>query len=178
MADNQHIAPKYTGKWEHAERSDYDEIYADKRFKVWQNRRVGLMPFNLNFSNLEEIKKAYGEPPWEHPLVRTDLIWVTLMCMPPGIEKPAEYHENTDECWTVMEGEMEWEIEGFGTVRAKPGDFIFCEHGRAHRMRTVGDKPSIRLAFVLPWPDQLKPDPRRMPSTRKEQLEGDHPDTD
>ena len=176
--DSQDIVAKYYGKFKHAKRSEYDEMYADEDLQRWKNRKVGLMPANLNFSNLEVIKEAYGEPPWEHPLVRTDLIWVTLMCTPPGVQMPAEYHENADECWTVMEGEMEWEIEGFGTVRAKPGDFVFCEHGHAHRMRTVGDKPSIRLAFVMPWPDQLKPDLSRLPSTRREQLERDPPGTD
>ena len=126
------------------------------------DRKVGLMPSNPGFVNLEEIKKGYGEPPWEHPWVRTDKIWASLLCMPPGMQTRVEYHNDTDECWTVLEGEIQWEIEGVGTIRAKPGDFVYCERGRAHRMQTVGDKPSIRLAFILPDPDQNTADPSRL----------------
>jgi quercetin dioxygenase-like cupin family protein len=71
------------------------------------------------------------------------------------MQTQAEYHENTDECWTVLEGKIQWEIEGVGVVEGRPGDFIFVGRGHAHRMTTVSDTPSIRLAFVLPNPDPL-----------------------
>ncbi len=166
MGDEQKNGTPFAGRW--GANSDYDAIYADPKLAAWKNRKVGLLPHNLNHSTLQQIKQAYGEPPWEHPLVRTELIWASLHCMSPGMQTPAEYHTNTDECWMVVEGEIEWEIEGFGKVVAKPGEFVFCEHGHAHRMRTVGDRPSIRLAFVVPWPDQIKPDPDRLESTREE----------
>ena len=135
----------------------------------YEDRKMGLVPSNFNFINLEEIKSTYGEPPWEHPLVRTDLIWASLHCMPPGMKTRVEYHDNSDECWAVLEGEIQWEIEGIGTFRAKPGDFVLCEHGRAHRMQTVGDQQSIRLAFVLPHPDPFAADASRLQSSKKQQ---------
>ena len=140
----------------------------------YEDRRIGLVPSNFNFINLEEIKKVYGDPPWEHPLVRTALMWVSLHCMPPGMRTRVEYHDNSDECWTVLEGETQWEIEGAGTFRAKPGDFVLCEHGRAHRMTVLGDRPSIRLAFVLPYPDPFAADPARL-QVPKNQRPDDEP---
>ncbi len=137
----------------------------------YENRTMGLMSSNLNFVNLEKIRHTYGEPPWEHQLIKTDLIWVSIHCMPPGMQTRVEYHDNTDESWTVLEGEIQWEIEGFGTVRAKPGDFVFVEHGHAHRMQTVSDEASIRLAFVLPYPDPFAADPTRLLGL-KQQLSG------
>ena len=151
-----------------------DNEGAAKGFGGYENRKMGLVPSNLNFSNLEEIKGAYGEPPWEHALMRTDLMWVSLHCMPPGMSTRVEYHDNSDECWTVLEGETQWEIEGVGTVRAKPGDFVVCEHGRAHRMTVLGDRPSIRLAFVLPDPDPFAADPARL-KVPKNRLPDDEP---
>ena len=138
----------------------------------YDGRKMGLMPTNLNFVNLQEIKEAYGEPPWEHPLMRTDGMWVSVHCMPPGMRTRVEYHDNSDECWTVLEGETQWEIEGVGTIRVKPGDFVLCEHGRAHRMTVLGDVPSIRLAFVLPYPDPFAADPARLDISKKEQPGG------
>ena len=135
----------------------------------YEDRKMGLLASNLNFVNLEEIKEAYGDPPWEHPLMRTEGMWVSLHCMPPGMRTRVEYHDNSDECWTVLEGETQWEIEGVGTLVAKPGDFVICEHGRAHRMTVLGDLPSIRLAFVLPYPDPFAADPGRLEAPREQQ---------
>ena len=148
-----------------------DDNNAGKGSAGYEDRKMGLLPSNLNLTNLEEIKKAYGEPPWEHPLVRTDLIWISLHCMPPGMRTRVEYHDNTDESWAVLEGEIQWEIEGIGAIRAKPGDFVLCERGHAHRMQTVSDKPSIRLAFVLPYPDPHEADPGRLQVSRNHQSE-------
>ena len=129
----------------------------------YENRKLGgFVDSNLDLVNLEEIKKAYGEAPWEHPLVRTDLIWVSIHCMPPGMQTRAEYHDNTDECWKVLEGEIEWEIEGLGKILTKPDDFVLCKQGHAHRIKTVSDKNSIRLAFILPFPDQSSADISRL----------------
>ena len=137
----------------------------------YENRKMGLMSSNLSFTTIEEIKKAYGEPPWEHPLIRTELMWASVHCMPPGMQTRIEYHDNTDECWEVMEGEIQWEIEGVGTIRAKPGDLVFCERGRAHRIQTVSDIPSIRLAFVLPYPDPFAGEPGRLEGLGKHAIE-------
>ena len=143
-----------------------DESLTKKTHGGYDDRKRGLMASNFPLGNLAEIKRAYGEPPWEHLLVKTDLMWVALHCMPPGMQTRAEYHENTDECWAVLEGEIEWEIEDVGRIRAKPGDFVFVEHGQAHRMTTVSDTPSIRLAFVLPNPDPFEADHSRLWSSQ------------
>jgi mannose-6-phosphate isomerase-like protein (cupin superfamily) len=144
-----------------------DQSLTGKAYGDYQNRKRGLMPPNFVLSNLAEIKNGYGEPPWEHLLVKTDLMWVALHCMPPDMRTRVEYHDNTDECWAVLEGEIQWEIEGVGKIRAKPGDFVFVEHGHAHRMTTVSDTPSIRLAFVLPNPDPFAADPSRLQSSKQ-----------
>jgi mannose-6-phosphate isomerase-like protein (cupin superfamily) len=150
-----------------------DESQTEKTYGDYGNRKRALIAPNFTLSNLAEIKSAYGEPPWEHLLVKTDLMWVAIHCMSPDMRTHLEYHDNSDECWAVLEGEIQWEIEGEGTIRAKPGDFVFVEHGHAHRMTTVSDVPSIRLAFVLPNPDPFAADPSRLGSSTQQQSEDD-----
>jgi quercetin dioxygenase-like cupin family protein len=49
-----------------------------------------------------------------------------------------------------MGGELVWEIEGEEPLHAKTGDIVLVPKGKAHNIRTVGKKPSMRLAIVVP----------------------------
>ena len=46
--------------------------------------------------------------------------------------------------------ELVWEIEGEEPIHAKTGDIVLVPKGKAHNIRTVGDRPSLRLAIVVP----------------------------
>ena len=101
-------------------------------------------------ARLEEIKRAKGAPPWVEKLVVNDQIVGTLICQPPGHATDRHYHL-TDEWWVVLEGEIDWEIEGRAElVRARAGDFVFAPARHCHHIRPGGSTPSIRLAITPP----------------------------
>ena len=99
-------------------------------------------------ARIEEIKKTRGAPPWVEKLVVNDQVVGTLICQPPGHETDRHYHL-TDEWWIVLEGEIDWEIEGHSPlVRARAGDFVFAPARHYHHIRPTGAVPSIRLAIT------------------------------
>lgn len=91
---------------------------------------TGLLGRDKLHARIEEIKRAKGAPPG-HPTDR-------------------HYHL-TDEWWIVLEGEIDWEIEGQAPpVRARAGDFVFAPARHYHHIRPAGSIPSIRLAITPP----------------------------
>jgi quercetin dioxygenase-like cupin family protein len=106
-----------------------------------------LGPGNLHV-RLEEIKRARGAPPWIERVVVNDQIVGTLICQPPGHSTDRHYHI-VDEWWFVIEGEIDWEIEGQAEpVRARAGDLVFVPANYFHHIRPTGSGPSIRLAIL------------------------------
>jgi quercetin dioxygenase-like cupin family protein len=111
---------------------------------------AGLLGRETLHARIDEIKKAKGAAPWVEKLVVNDQIVGTLICQPPGHQTDRHYHL-TDEWWIVLEGEIDWEIEGHAApVRARAGDFVFAPARHYHHIRPTGAGPSIRLAITPP----------------------------
>jgi mannose-6-phosphate isomerase-like protein (cupin superfamily) len=110
----------------------------------------GLLGRETLHACIDDIKRAKGAPPWAEKLVVNEQIVGTLICQPAGHETDTHYHL-TDEWWIVLEGEIDWEIEGYREpVRAKAGDFVFAPARHYHHIRPTGTGPSIRLAITPP----------------------------
>lgn len=105
---------------------------------------------NRIFNRLEDIKKEMGEPSWSVRLIYTDMMSAVMICQKPGESNRTHYHANEDEWWVIMEGELEWDVDGYGTYRAKKDDIVFVPRKVIHNIRVVGDQPSIRLAIGKP----------------------------
>lgn len=108
-------------------------------------------PIILNASNfharLEEIKAQQGPPPWGVRLVVSEHVTGMLICQAPGTVNDRHYHIE-DEWWIIVEGEIDWEIEGRDKpVRARAGDFVFVPKNHFHLIKPRGDQPTIRLAI-------------------------------
>jgi mannose-6-phosphate isomerase-like protein (cupin superfamily) len=111
---------------------------------------TGLLGREKLHARIEEIKRAKGQAPWYEKLVVNDQIVGTLICQPPGHKTDRHYHL-TDEWWVVLEGEIDWEIEGHPEpIRARAGDFVFAPARHFHHIRPTGTTPSIRLAITPP----------------------------
>jgi len=109
---------------------------------------MGLLGTDKLHARVEDIKRAKGQAPWVEKVVVNDQVVGTLICQPPGHATDRHYHL-VDEWWVVMEGEIEWEIEGHGeVVRARAGDLVFAPAKHYHHIRPTGDRPSIRLAIT------------------------------
>ena len=110
----------------------------------------GLMGPGVLHARIEEIRQRKGAPPWSEKIVMNDDIVGTIICQPPGHPTDRHFHL-TDEWWFVVEGEIDWEIEGHPEpIRAKAGDFVFAPANHFHHIRPTGSTPSIRLAITPP----------------------------
>ncbi|MBT8285839.1 MAG: quercetin 2,3-dioxygenase [Flavobacteriaceae bacterium] len=67
----------------------------------------------------------------------------------PGVGIPPHVHENEDEVFKVLEGEMELTVGGETTL-LKAGDLAFGPRGVPHSWRIVGDKKAKVILSVFP----------------------------
>jgi mannose-6-phosphate isomerase-like protein (cupin superfamily) len=109
----------------------------------------GLLGAGKLHARIEEIKRAKGAPPWSEKVVVNDQIVGTVICQPAGHTTDTHYHL-TDEWWVVLEGEIDWEIEGAEVVHARAGDLVYAPARHYHHIRPTGTGPSIRLAITPP----------------------------
>lgn len=108
-----------------------------------------LGPGNLH-ARIDELKRVKGAPPWSEKIVVNDQVVGTLICQPPGHPTDRHYHL-VDEWWYVVEGEIDWEIEGQPEpVHARADDFVLAPALHFHHIRPKGTVPTIRLAITPP----------------------------
>lgn len=67
----------------------------------------------------------------------------------PGVGIPPHVHENEDEVFQVLEGQVEMRIEDQVTV-LNPGDLIYCPKGIPHSWKVVGEKKAKALLNIFP----------------------------
>ena len=111
---------------------------------------TGLLGASKLHARIDDIKRAKGPAPWVEKVVVNDQVVGTLICQPPGHPTDRHFHL-VDEWWFVVEGEIDWEIEGQSeVVHARAGDLVFAPANHFHHIRPHGDRPSIRLAITPP----------------------------
>ncbi|MFN0116732.1 MAG: cytidylyltransferase domain-containing protein [Elusimicrobiota bacterium] len=114
-------------------------------------RRDGVTKFvnesaNSRHSNLDEIKKMMGPPPWIYVLVYSATDQTGLICQKPGEGCRKHFHATHDEWWVVLEGQFEW-VLGDGTkILTKKGDVVCIPKAMPHQITCVGTEPGIRMA--------------------------------
>ncbi len=59
-------------------------------------------------------------------------------------------HENENRWWVVLQGQIEWAVDGEDVVIARLGDVVFVEKGKAYSITTTGSEPSIRITIAGP----------------------------
>lgn len=67
----------------------------------------------------------------------------------PGIGIPMHVHENEDEIFHIIEGEMEFETQGETTI-LKKGDLIFLPRKIPHAFRVVGTQKAKAVVTIMP----------------------------
>ncbi|MDP6503304.1 MAG: cupin domain-containing protein [Planctomycetota bacterium] len=119
-----------------------------------------ILDASLNHISLEQIKKEKGPPPWSHSVVLADHVGGTVIYQNSGQVNDRHCHDY-DEWWVVLEGEIDWIIEGREDrpVNAKAGDFVFVPSQTFHHIFPKGDGPSIRLGIALPGHGHLHEKP-------------------
>ena len=105
---------------------------------------------NQAVCRLDELKARMGDPPWSVRIVYTDTMSGVIISQNPGQGNRWHYHPDSDEWWVMLEGEMEWNIEGMDSLIAKKGDVVFVPRRTKHMMRAMGTGPSTRLSIGIP----------------------------
>ena len=104
----------------------------------------------LNTISLEKIKEAKGPAPWSHAVVLAEHVVGVVIYQNPGQENDNHCHDY-DEWWVVLEGEIDWVIEGRPEpVEAQAGDFVYVPAQTFHHIFPKGETPSVRLGVALP----------------------------
>ncbi len=90
--------------------------------------------------------------------VKDDHTWANVI-RAPGVPTPpptslGHFHENFAEFWVVMEGKLEFLIEGEPLITANVGDIVFAPEERWHRALSAGTGMGTRLA-ITPRPPSL-----------------------
>lgn len=91
-------------------------------------KRTNLMRHDLSFPGREGIQ------------VRVDF--------PPGSSAAAHSHPG-EELVYVIEGELEYELEGRPPVTVKAGEVLFIPYGTPHAVRNVGSGNAAELATYI-----------------------------
>ena len=67
----------------------------------------------------------------------------------PGIGIPPHVHENEDEVFQVLSGEVEMTV-GENSVILKAGDLIFCPRGIPHSWKVIGNQKARAMLSIFP----------------------------
>ena len=66
----------------------------------------------------------------------------------PGVASPRHWHPG-EEIIYVLEGALEYEVEGQPTVTLKPGDVLFIPAGTIHAAKNIGSGNGAELATYV-----------------------------
>ena len=108
-------------------------------------------PPNLIHTTLDYMLEKFGEPPWATSILLDDRNSANLICHGPGMTNNAHWHPDFNEWWTILGGELTWNVgEDRPLIHASEGDIVFVPEGMRHHISSVGDGISFRLAVTTP----------------------------
>lgn len=82
----------------------------------------------------------------------------------PGVGIPLHTHDNEDEIFRVIEGELELNVNGAKTI-LKAGDLGFCPRGIPHTWKVVGNSPAkVDLSFFPSGMEKMFEELAKLPS--------------
>jgi quercetin dioxygenase-like cupin family protein len=117
--------------------------------------KFSLLEPNHKYENLETTSIDFLEKEmnlsdsWAVRVVYNDRFGGVIIKQNPGEGNRRHYHPDADECWVVLEGQYEWEIDNKTKV-VSAGDIILVKSNTWHKITAVGDKPAARLAITKP----------------------------
>jgi len=111
----------------------------------------GLKPPNLLHTPLDWMFERHGrQKAWAEEVILDQRNRANMIYQLPGEANRPHWHQDFDEWWVILKGELTWTIGSKPPVTARKGDIVFAEAGYRHAIATVGNEPSIRLAVTIP----------------------------
>ena len=105
---------------------------------------------NVSTINIKQIEEELEfKDSWAVRVIYNKRFGGVIIKQNPGEGNRLHYHPDADECWVVLEGEYEWQIEE-EVSRVKQGDIIVVKANKWHKITAVGDRPAARLAITKP----------------------------
>jgi mannose-6-phosphate isomerase-like protein (cupin superfamily) len=105
---------------------------------------------NATTTNFDELISDMGTGSWAVRLVYNDRFGGVLIQQQPGEGNRMHYHPDADECWVIVSGLWEWNIEGKGVNVVSKNDMIIVEKGVKHKITCIGTEPGTRFAITAP----------------------------
>ena len=97
-------------------------------------------------SNIDEIIESMPkDSSWSYTLVNSPSNRSTLLAQMPGEGNRRHYHDDWDEWWLIIKGEWEFEYDN-KLLKAWKGDLIYLKRNTIHKIKSVGNELSIRMA--------------------------------
>ena len=100
----------------------------------------------------KDVVAKYPSGPGPNPFFvadkdnQADIIRGMGVPTPPKSNK-GHFHVGNDEFWFILEGKIDYEIEGVGLITANQGDIVLALPGRWHRASYAAGQMDTRLAF-------------------------------
>lgn len=106
-------------------------------------------PPNLIHTTLDPLIQRLGEPQWVTSIIKDTLNTANLVYDGPGKPHTPHWHPDFDEWWTILKGELTWDLgDKHPIYHVKEGDIMFVPRGMKHYILTQGDDTSFRLAIT------------------------------
>ena len=106
-------------------------------------------PPNMLHTTVESMLSRFGPPMWTEPVVLDDRNRAGFIHYGPGMSSNPHWHPGLDEWWTVLKGELRWQIGvGRPPIEARQGDIVFVPEGLKHGITNIGDETTVRLAVT------------------------------
>ncbi len=106
---------------------------------------------NLVHTKLSSLIERNGTSSnWVEAAVSDNRNYATYTHEMPGTASESTSHADENRWWVLLQGQVEWAIDGEDSVSAGPGDVVFIEQGKTYATTTTGDEPSIRITIAAP----------------------------
>jgi quercetin dioxygenase-like cupin family protein len=107
---------------------------------------------------IQELKaKHAGHADWRQTIIDDDLLHAEYISAAPGNGLSKRFHPDNRAWWVVMEGEIQFEIEGQETFVARRGSIVQVPKQTMFALKTIGDKPSLRYEVNVAKSETLYP---------------------
>jgi mannose-6-phosphate isomerase-like protein (cupin superfamily) len=113
---------------------------------------------DVNKPYLDFIKDVVNGSVRGGPFVKDDKTFANIIrgqgAAPPPPSNLGHFHIGYSEFWFILEGKIDYLMEGVPLFTAEPGDIVYAPQGRWHRASFGGNGMSTRLA-INPRPDGM-----------------------
>jgi len=132
-------------------KSGNDQVIEAKQIESSSKSRYFSQSTNSTHISLNQVIGEFKNTPWTSTILEDERNRANLICHNTGMSNNPHWHPAFHEWWTVLKGSLTWEVgENRPVIYAEKGDVIFVPKGFLHKITTVSEETSLRLAITTP----------------------------